>query len=249
VGFRLEEDAEGKLVVEPSFLDGASYALSLVYALQQIQLPRRGCRELHVVLAGAAAKSEERVLRETAYFGEVAVLLPATVAVTLHFVGPEISESMGSGDALRVAEGCTARLYRSGIGDFIRQNAALFDPAASTVSVTFNGGFGSGNDSLAKEFVGDVCDLVDTGIPCVFTQANDYSDLAGETAIMRALGAKYILAPQGNPFQAVSCFVQGTDRERQCRGQAFMYAVRGCDRAGPRPAVGELMKAAKRAQI
>jgi|EP01047_Picozoa_sp_COSAG01_P051741 hypothetical protein len=49
------------------------------------------------------------------------------------------------------------------------------------------------------------------GLPCFFSCANDYSDLAGETAIFeRLLGARYLMGGTPCPFKA--CTVMTSER-------------------------------------
>ena len=50
-------------------------------------------RQVRVILIGAAARTEERVLLETNYWAEVGHLLPDIDGVLLCFVGPEVSPS------------------------------------------------------------------------------------------------------------------------------------------------------------
>ena len=61
---------------------------------------------------------------------------------------------------------------------------------------------------LLKSWFPDLQFLTGTSLPLLFTCANDYADLLGETAIMRhVLGARFILAPQENPFSFASTMV------------------------------------------
>ena len=61
---------------------------------------------------------------------------------------------------------------------------------------------------LLKSWFPDLQFLTATSLPLLFTCANDYADLLGETVIMRhILGARFVLLPQENPFSFASTMV------------------------------------------
>lgn len=65
--------------------------------------------------------------------------------------------------------------------------------------------FGAGFRALTKSWMPDLAAALDTGWPAVFTCANDYSDLAGETAIFEeVLPAQFVLTPRVSPFKAIT---------------------------------------------
>ena len=77
----------------------------------------------------------------------------------------------------------------------------MFDRHCVTVCVGFNPGFGSGSADLIASWINDLVHIAKVGIPCVFSQSNDYSDLLGEIAVLRHIvNAKYVLPPVRNPF-------------------------------------------------
>lgn len=92
-----------------------------------------------------------------------------------------------------------------------------------------------------KSWFPDLQFLTATNLPLFFTCANDYADLVGETTILRhLLGARFIAAPQENPFSYASTMVppntasaDNTVKEGQdfSRGNSFVYAVQGCERS------------------
>ena len=62
--------------------------------------------------------------------------------------------------------------------------------AHNTLLVTFNGGFGNsiggggGDPRLFWDWHGDLCAISDSGIPALFTCANDYADAEGEVRMI-----------------------------------------------------------------
>ena len=57
----------------------------------------------------------------------------------------------------------------------------------STVFIGFNPGFGCGYDALLESWSKDLVMLFNLGYRVVFTQANDYSDLRGETRVFQTV--------------------------------------------------------------
>lgn len=76
-----------------------------------------------------------------------------------------------------------------------------------TLFLGFNPGFGSGYEALVESWAMDLVKLLDLRYPVFFTQANDFSDLKGETRVMEVLfesKIKMILAAEQNPFRAMT---------------------------------------------
>ena len=69
-------DASGTLRIEPPMIDGLSYPLSLVFALQQLRLRPPQPGPLQLLLVGASSKAEERLMRETTYWHELLHYFP-----------------------------------------------------------------------------------------------------------------------------------------------------------------------------
>ena len=56
-----------------------------------------------------------------------------------------------------------------------------------TLFIGFNPGFGSGYEALLESWACDLVKLLDLRYPVFFTQANDFSDLKGETMVFEVL--------------------------------------------------------------
>ena len=166
------------------------------------------------MLAGASERCEERLVTSTNYWPEAIHALPAGLSLRLCLAGPEVSkkahntertllEPSGQRGGLRVV------CFRGTTADFLattKNGKGKVADAARSVSMVFgyNMGYGSGR-RLLQSWGPDLLAFVRSGWPCVFTCANDYSDLKGETAVMReALQAKFVMPPQQNPFRAVT---------------------------------------------
>lgn len=71
--------------------------------------------------------------------------------------------------------------------------------------------------------------LCEHDIPIIVTQANDYSDLRGETRLLtEVIRARYVLIPSRNPFAAATC-VHEEERSQttwSC-ANSYFYAVQG----------------------
>lgn len=63
--WRLTPDATGTIKVEAPLLDGLSYPLSLVFALQLLRLKPPQPGPLFVLIVGASSKAEERLVRDS----------------------------------------------------------------------------------------------------------------------------------------------------------------------------------------
>ena len=65
-----------------------------------------------------------------------------------------------------------------------------------TVAMGFNPGFGAGIPQLMKSWTKSLIQLATLGIPAIFSQANDYSDLNGELRLLkRVVGVRFVLTP------------------------------------------------------
>ena len=106
--------------------------------------------------------------------------------------------------------------------------------------------------------------LLKTNLPAFFSCANDYSDLAGETAIMEnILGANFLLRGRASPFKAVTMMTadekkqtnkrKGKGRNNKDRGadqswscsSSFMYTVQGQRSGGNVPDLETMRSAPK----
>jgi hypothetical protein len=78
----------------PHFPTALSFPLTLALVFYKLRLVTslRGAGEVRVVLIGAAARTEERLLLETSYWAEAGHLLPTIDGLHLCFVGPEVRE-------------------------------------------------------------------------------------------------------------------------------------------------------------
>ena len=75
-------------------VDALSFPLSLLFALNRLTLTPstlelRGITDLHIVIAGATAHAEQRLLFDTNYWSEIGQVYKNIAKVHLHFVGPE----------------------------------------------------------------------------------------------------------------------------------------------------------------
>ena len=263
MGYRILANEHGKAVVEPTLLDGLSYPMSLGWAMQKIGLRCANSGSLRrapldIVAIGAAERSEERLLSQTDYWAELGTLIPASV-IHLHLVGPEISRASAKAPpkALRTpAQGgspVVGHCFRGTLREFMAARADLFErpravSGADTVICGFNTGFGSGVAKLMESWSLDLVALIRSRVPAIFTCANDYSDLAGESAIMgEILGANYLLQGVPSPFKAVTVMKAedqslSADRSWSC-SSSFVYAVQGQRTAPPIPALGSMTSA------
>ena len=76
-----------------------------------------------------------------------------------------------------------------------------------TLFLGFNPGFGSGYEALMESWCCDIVTLLNLRYPVFFTQANDFSDLKGERAVLDEIfegKVKDIMIPENNPFKAMT---------------------------------------------
>ena len=97
----------------------------------------------------------------------------------------------------------------------------------STICIGFNPGFGSGFEKLTESWVHDISFLLEKGFLTVFTQANDYSDLKGETLVLKSLvKPKYIIEGKPNPFRALTHYHEPGKKETSwCCSSSHYYVI------------------------
>ena len=81
----------------------------------------------------------------------------------------------------------------------------------NTLFIGFNPGFGSGYDKLLESWSLDLVMLVNLNYKVFFTQANDFSDLRGETRVFEKLfdnKVNTIVPPTENPFRSVTIYTE-----------------------------------------
>jgi hypothetical protein len=239
---RLPPDASGTIRVEPPMVDGLSYALTLLYALQRLRLQPPPNGKLTFLIIGASSKAEERLMRESDYWHELVHFLPG-ITIELVFLGPEIATTR-HGRSTRHSKRLLSRCFHGTLGDLLR--AETHHSRESTIVVGFNTGFGNASAGMAKggfalmqSWLPDLLALLAHGFVSIFSCANDYSDLRGELAIWKTLlGADFVLAPQKSPFKAATV-VRESDDERcewSC-SSCYFYAICGrAEDAAPLPA-------------
>lgn len=229
---------------DSSLLDCLTFPISVAYWIKKLGpswgWSGKGKKELNVVVLGATSKAEERVLRETRCWQELGLLLPDT---TLHLsmIGPEVSAYSDSPDVhaplppnlhiklRKMDPPCAKRVLTED-----KERLSLL-PAAHTLFVTFNGGFGnfvdSGHLGLLWSWVPDLQALSESGAACLFFCANDYADVKGETAIQANLiGSRFLVPPQLNPYHAGSTFQGEGDGSWFCANHSA-YITCGFDPA------------------
>ncbi|KAG1689308.1 hypothetical protein DVH05_002376 [Phytophthora capsici] len=219
---------------DPSMLDALSFPITLLHVTQLLELCNGS--QLHVLVVGASQKAEQRVWRITNYWNEVAAFY-AKAKVTIFFIGPEVDER----DADRVKDdlpgNLTVRYFRGTFGDFQDSQFSSDYTRETSIIVGYNTGFGNFVDSHRHEllfsWLPDLYRIAESGIPAIFTCANDYADMNGEFAVQsRIVGAKMLLLPKQNPFSAASHFHEEDQRDTAwSRGSSFMYVVCGIDKS------------------
>ena len=104
-------------------------------------------------------------------------------------------------------------------------------PLDSTVFFGFNPGFGCGYELLLKSWCKDLLMLFNLNYRVIFTCANDYSDLRGETLTFERvfLGrVNYFMQAEENPFRAVTHYTaQGRKEGSWSCGQTHLYGLQG----------------------
>jgi len=251
-------------------MDLARADMSLIDCLSSPLTIAQKCFELNIVsdeiyldklvilCTGASAKAEERILRETNCWHELrhCFALENVAHIELWLIGPEISASdspyRGSKHAL--GDGLSFHLFRGTNSEFFRQYPARLNGADAAgqsvdcVVVGLNCGFGNwenhrGSDrqfGLLYDWLADLYLLSSLRFPLVFTCANDYADVAGETLVMSSvLGMSFVSLPAENHFSFASTLVTelpvtaasgraaGAEAQGYSRGNSFVYVVQG----------------------
>ena len=203
-------------------IDALSFPLSLLFTMTRLSLTpstfqNQGITELHIVIAGATAHAEQRLLFDTNYWMEIGYVYKNIPKIYLHFVGPEAAtaatlkksfttkkinkNSNGKKSkkknkknkpmAPRVTKNTCVEHFRGTSIDFFKQNPLLLNQnekaTRATIVIGFNPGFGSGNAPIVASWTKDLLTLSDTNVPIIFTQANDYSDLVGELLVLQQI--------------------------------------------------------------
>lgn len=251
IEMRMEPEGD-TIRVEPPMLDGASYPLSLAYALQQLNMRPPSHGTLTVLIVGASSKAEERLVRDSNYWQELGHFVVG-VPIELVFLGPEMAKA-AHGRVTRLSPRLTARCFHGTLGALFA--AEPQHTAESTLVVGFNTGMGNASPGMAKggfplmtSWLPDLIELLRRGIVAVFTCANDYSDLRGELAIFQSLlSAQLVLQPRHNPFKAATVVREGPAEicEWSC-SSCYVYAVCGREEgARPLPPMAELLKSMRK---
>ncbi len=220
-----------------AMIDCLSFPLSVLQALRTSGLSTASTEQrlstLHIVCLGCSAKAEERVLRETCCFEELALGLQHHCSdIELYMVGPEMSctqkdIAQGNSSARTSSYLCPMRAhtFKGTAGTFFKEHKSLLplpdsrvtDSATTvnTVCVGFNCGFGNYENpgltryDLLMSWYSDLVFLLSFPLmPLIFTCANDYADLDGECYLhSHFLGSNFICLPQKNAFSCASTFV------------------------------------------
>ena len=227
-------------------IDCLSFPISVAFIISKTNLFSSSDAELelldefHVVCMGCSEKAEERILRESAYWYELALALKGMHKkighIHLYLVGPEISciesgvSSCGNVNS-KVKASMTSHTFKGTAAAFFKANPKLVPlpsstgtgntstTSSNTIAVGLNCGFGNwenpGNTKydLLISWYSDLQFLVSLqNLPLLFTCANDYADLDGECYIMSELfGCNFLCNPEKNAFSCASTFVpEGT---------------------------------------
>jgi len=209
-----------------SLIDCLSSPITLLSMMSMLKLVPG--KVLHLVLLGASRRAEEFILRHTLAWQEIAHSFPQT-NVRLYFVGPEIASTAHISCDAKNLDCFTIKGTLTDFESF-RHEGALSPGAHNTLFSVLNGGFGNFAESnrfeLLWSWLPDLESLLRKQAPVFLTCANDYGDVKGEVAVMRALGAKVMLVPQENKYSFATTLV-GEDNVGWSRGNSFFYAVCG----------------------
>lgn len=242
VGERFQYTASGgsnEIVVQPHQLDGLSFAMTLVRLIALVRLHKH--QELKIVVMGASAKVEERIFIRTNYYEELTNFFPE-MNLILYFVGPELSAE-NNGKTVSKNARLKGSFFRGKTTEFLESLGKSGDDNEifnvleknKTFFIGYNPGFGSGYEALVESWACDLVKLLELRFLTFFTQANDFSDLRGETRVFEVLfekNVKYVLPPQENPFRAMTHY-QGEDSQGVngknvwCCANTHLYAFQG----------------------
>eukprot|EP00942_MAST-04A_sp_MAST-4A-sp1_P002688 g2688.t1 len=245
---------------DPSMIDGLSYPLTLLFAMQQISITPHSIEQLvqqynnmqqsnndnkilhktiDFIICGAAAKAEERLLIDSEYWKEIGYHFKNS-KINLYMCGPEClpldkMSSVTTKGLQEEIQNMTGHIFVGTSDEFFNKHPNLktyydFDHTTKTfrmtIAIGFNPGFGAGIPELMKSWTKSLIQLGKLGIPTIFSQANDYSDLNGELQLLkRVIGVKFILTPTRNPY-AMATVAQGrvNGKNGWSCGNSYMYA-------------------------
>ena len=200
---------EGMEIV-PQLIDSLSFPLTIAYA---IYLAGYGDKEeINIVLMGATEKAEYRIFAGSNYYEEILVLLPSIHKLNIYFVGPEIPVAVHL-QSIKKTDKLKAWFYQGKIMEFFKEMGIGLNQT-NTLFIGLNTGLGIKHAALIMSWVKDLKFLLKKKYSIVFTSANDYEDLAGETFIMNnILEANYIIQPEKNPFCGMTrYYLPGKDK-------------------------------------
>lgn len=237
-----------------SLIDCLSSPLTIGAMCKKLGVTNLKLDKLILVCIGCSGKAEERILKETNCWPELQYCFPLSIKhIEVWFVGPEMTRSQSPSCTDKASERISFHLYKGTVIDFVRQHpnsisTNLVDQ--TSIFVGLNCGFGNWDPAvdvlnrfnLLMSWLNDLYFLTGTKIPLLFTCANDYADVVGETLVMsKILGAKYILIPCENRFSYASTLVQNLPKDNTkqsaveatadnySRGNSFIYAVQSHD--------------------
>eukprot|EP01001_Neometanema_parovale_P007291 NODE_3601_length_1191_cov_118.355805_g3420_i0.p1 GENE.NODE_3601_length_1191_cov_118.355805_g3420_i0~~NODE_3601_length_1191_cov_118.355805_g3420_i0.p1 ORF type:complete len:370 (-),score=55.77 NODE_3601_length_1191_cov_118.355805_g3420_i0:82-1122(-) len=234
---RLSPGGKGDVTLQPQMLDGLSFPLTLVWTLRQMLLGGhldKGLimgkqRTVHVLIAGAARRAEERILRASNYFQELGHYLPS-LRFQLHFVGPEMSDE--NSEPIALCPTVTGRCIKGKCLPTLEKLVALLDqsrgdPVPPAILLCgFNTGFASGDAQLQADWKADLEYILRYRIPAIFTCTNEDDDLANEMRQWDQLNAHVCFPPRQSPFHALSA-TQTPDGKHQYCANCWVYAIHG----------------------
>ena len=215
---------------DASFLDALSFPITLISILHQLKLCQQTLSELHIVVLGGTVKAEQRIYLQTEYWEEIGNFFPGIDTIHLWLTGLEIEQ-----DKMKKSKSdkkLQVHLVRGSVGALFKKYS--FD-AACTVCIGYNTGFGNFIESQRYELLwswwDDLSLLSKSGLPVIFTCANDYADVNGEFAVQsRLLGSKFLILPKQNGFSAASHLHEsGQEETSWSRANSFYYVIQGCD--------------------
>jgi hypothetical protein len=190
-------------------------------------------KTVHIIIMGASEKGEERIFATTNYFHELTNFFPLKFKVCL--VGPEMSTKRNA-KSVEINPRLSGTFFRGTVSEYLidlgsKQEISSALPLDQTLFLGYNPGFGSGYAELLESWAKDLVNLFDLGYHVAFTQANDYSDLVGETKVLFTIfedKVHYAMAAQNNPYRAITHYVAEGKKETSwsCANHSF-YVLRG----------------------
>ena len=153
--------------------------MTLVWLIALIRFYKK--KNLNIVIMGASGKVEERIFRRTNYYEELSNFYPE-MDLTLHFVGPELSEK-AHGITVEKNNKLRGKFFRGYINDFFEslvqnpngnheaENEEIKKalPHAETICIGYNPGFGSGYPPLLTSWCDDITRLANLNLITIFT--------------------------------------------------------------------------------